>query len=229
MDHPFRSAVFGGFNRQDVLTYLENTAKESAQRQAELEKRLNESESLATRQDAQLAEQEERLTRLQQENQELRTRLDQANQALSTSQTRCSQHSGDLEAARRELEELKQRAASLEPDAAAYAAVKDRTAGIELDAHRRAQSIQDEAEEQARQLRRRTEEWLQRLNQSYDALRSEVESTVSHASDKLDKANKALEQVTDLLEQQSAAWDRLTHSYEEGGPLLEESASSPEQ
>ena len=95
MDHPFRSAVFGGFNRQDVLTYLENTAKESAQRQAELEKRLNESESLATRQDAQLAEQEERLTRLQQENQELRTRLDQANQALSTSQTRCSQHSGD--------------------------------------------------------------------------------------------------------------------------------------
>ena len=39
MDHPFRSAVFGGFNRQDVLTYLENNAKESAQRQAELEKK----------------------------------------------------------------------------------------------------------------------------------------------------------------------------------------------
>ena len=30
MDHPFRSAMFGGFNRQDVLTYLETTAQEAA-------------------------------------------------------------------------------------------------------------------------------------------------------------------------------------------------------
>ena len=104
MDHPFRSAVFGGFNRQDVLTYLENTAKESAQRQAELEKKLDEAQTLSTQQDAQLAEQAEQLARLRQENQELQSQLEQANQALSASRTQCSQHSGDLEAARREEE-----------------------------------------------------------------------------------------------------------------------------
>lgn len=30
MDHPFRSAMFGGFNRQDVLEYLENSAQQAA-------------------------------------------------------------------------------------------------------------------------------------------------------------------------------------------------------
>ena len=37
MDHPFRGAAFGGFNRQDVLTYLENTAREAAQQREALE------------------------------------------------------------------------------------------------------------------------------------------------------------------------------------------------
>ena len=229
MDHPFRSAVFGGFNRQDVLTYLENTAKESAQRQAELEKKLDEAQTLSSQQDAQLSEQAEQLARLRQENQELQSQLDQANQALSSSQTQCSQHSGDLEAARRELEELKERAASLEPDAAAYAAVKDRTAGIELDAHRRAQAIQDQAEEQVRRLRVQTEQWLRELGLAYDALRSEVESTVSHAADKLDKANKALGQVSDLLEQQNTAWERFSRSYGEGEPDPSTSESSAKE
>ena len=31
MDHPFRSAAVGGFNRQDVLAYLEERAKLAAQ------------------------------------------------------------------------------------------------------------------------------------------------------------------------------------------------------
>ena len=35
MDHPFRSAAFGGFNRQDVLDYLEKTAAENARKELE--------------------------------------------------------------------------------------------------------------------------------------------------------------------------------------------------
>ena len=40
MDHPFRNAAVGGFNRQDVLDYLEKTAAENTQKQQELEKQL---------------------------------------------------------------------------------------------------------------------------------------------------------------------------------------------
>ena len=218
MDHPFRSAVFGGFNRQDVLAYLETTSKDAAQRQADLEKRLDEAEATTAKQDAQLSEQAEQLSRLTQENDELRAQLEQANLALSSSRTQCSQQSGQLEAVRQELEAARQRAADLEPDAAAYSAVKERTAGVELEAHRRAQAIQDEAQRQAAQLHRRTELWLQKLGREYDALRSEVEATVSHAADKLDKANRAREQVSNLLEEQNSAWEQLAQSYAEQTP-----------
>ena len=44
MDHPFRSAAFGGFNRQDVLDYLEKTAAENARKKQELQQRLEEAE-----------------------------------------------------------------------------------------------------------------------------------------------------------------------------------------
>ena len=218
MDHPFRNAMFGGFNRQDVLTYLEQTAQEAAQRQQELEHKLDQAQETLSKQDAQLSEQAEQLSRLTQENDELRAQLEQANLALSSSRTQCSQQSGQLEAVRQELEAARQRAADLEPDAAAYSAVKERTAGVELEAHRRAQAIQDEAQRQAAQLHRRTELWLQKLGREYDALRSEVEATVSHAADKLDKANRALEQVSNLLEEQNSAWEQLAQSYAEQTP-----------
>ena len=56
MDHPFRGSMFGGFNRQDVLTYLENTAKEAAQQQETLQQKLDEVQETAARQDADLTE-----------------------------------------------------------------------------------------------------------------------------------------------------------------------------
>ena len=44
MEHPFRSAAIGGFNKQDVLDFLEAQAKQTAQAQQELQGRLEESE-----------------------------------------------------------------------------------------------------------------------------------------------------------------------------------------
>ena len=48
MDHPFRGAAFGGFNRQDVLTYLENTARETAQQRQALEQQLEQQRQAAS-------------------------------------------------------------------------------------------------------------------------------------------------------------------------------------
>ncbi|MFR5863149.1 MAG: hypothetical protein ACLUES_16460 [Flavonifractor plautii] len=41
--------------------------------------------------------------------------------------------------------------------------MKDRTAGIELEAHRRAQAVQAEAEERIRKTRVEVEQWLNRV------------------------------------------------------------------
>ena len=53
-----------------------------------------------------------------------------------------------------------------------------------------------------------------RVQLEYDALRSEVESTVSHAADQLEKAGKCLEQVNALLADQDVALEELSRAYD---------------
>ena len=56
MDHPFRSAAFGGFNRQDVLTYLENLSREEQQQREALQQELDQARETVTRQEGELNE-----------------------------------------------------------------------------------------------------------------------------------------------------------------------------
>ena len=78
MDHPFRSAALGGFNRQDVLDYLEKTSAENAQRQQELQQNLEAAEEERRQLAAKTAEQEEQLSILHRERDSLSQQLEQA-------------------------------------------------------------------------------------------------------------------------------------------------------
>ena len=77
MDHPFRSAAFGGFNRQDVLDYLEKTAAENAQKQQELQRCLEEAEEDRRKLASQESDQEERVTILNRDRESLSQQLEQ--------------------------------------------------------------------------------------------------------------------------------------------------------
>lgn len=48
----------------------------------------------------------------------------------------------------------------------------------------------DQANSQARHLRQQMEQWMTRVGREYDALRTEVEATISHAADQLDQGGK---------------------------------------
>ena len=183
MEHPFRSAAIGGFNKQDVLDFLEEQAKQSAQAQQALQD--------------QLAESERQEGALRRESGELRRQLEEV---------------------RRELDQAQTRTQALEPDAQAYVQLKERTAGVELDAHRRAQAIQEKAEGNAQKLRRQTEQWLARLAREYDALRSQVETTISHAASELEKAELCLDQVGQLMASQETALEGLSAAYDRTDP-----------
>ena len=218
MDHPFRSAALGGFNRQDVLDYLEKTSAENAQRQQELQQKLEAAEEERGRLAARTGEQEEQMAILQRERDSLQQQLEQVKQTLAAGQDREEAQERELAGLRRERDALKARVEALEPEAAAYEAVKERTAGVELEAHCRAQKIVDQADGQARELRRNMEQWVSRVEREYDALRSEVESTVSHAADQLEKAGKCLDKMTALLADQDVALEALSQAYDNTDP-----------
>ena len=225
MDHPFRTAVFGGFQREDVLNYLAEQARQSQQQREELERQLDEQKRKteeAARQAEALSAQEQQLRaecgQLREEREALAGQLEQANRDLSASRTQYGQAGRELEELRKERDELQAQLDALTPGAQAYEQLKDRTAGVELEAHRRAQGVLDQANSQARHLRQQMEQWMTRVGREYDALRTEVEATISHAADQLDKAGKCLEQVSALLSDQDVALEELSRAYDSTAP-----------
>ena len=139
--------------------------------------------------------------------------LEQTKGVLQDIRQREKAQSEELTQLRQERDRLRARVAALEPDAAAYAAVKDRTAGMELQAHCRAHAVQEQADQQARQVRRQMEQWLRQVQQEYEQLRSQVESTVSHAADELSKAGRCLDQLNQMLGEQEVALEAVSQEY----------------
>ncbi|MCI9671709.1 MAG: hypothetical protein HFF49_09205 [Lawsonibacter sp.] len=222
MEHPFRSAAIGGFNKQDVLDFLEAQAKQTAQAQQELQGRLEESErqgeSLRRELDEanrQLEAVRRALEEADQAREELAGQLEWANEAASGSRQEASRLAGELRQARRERDEMRAQRDAVWPDAQAYIELKERTAGVELEAHRRAQAIQAKAEEDAQKARRQVEQWLKRMGREYDALCTQVETTVSHAASELEKAGAGLERLNELMSGQGTALEGVRRAYDE--------------
>ena len=222
MDHPFRSAAVGGFNRQDVLTYLEERAKLAAQAEQKLQDQLDEvshqAEALRRERDGLRCELEEARRELEaarQRRDSLSAQLEQRGRELSACQERAEGAERELEQARGERDEARGRLASVTPDAQAYVQLKERTAGVELEAHRRAQAIQAKAEEDAQKARRQVEQWLKRMGREYDALCTQVETTVSHAASELEKAGAGLERLNELMSGQGTALEGVRRAYDE--------------
>ena len=88
MDHPFRNAALGGFNRQDVLDYLEKTAAENTQKQQELEKQLEQQNQELEQLRRRSGELEEREAIFGRDRDSLTRELEQAKVALQESQER---------------------------------------------------------------------------------------------------------------------------------------------
>ena len=198
MDNRFRSAAFGGFNRQDVMDYLERTVKEHNQTLDGLNTQLNEARGEADQLRTQLAAAQEEARQAKQE-------LEQV-----TADRHSAQEQSDLLVqVQEELDRLRGRVNQLEPDAQAYAAIKERTAGIELEAHRRAQSIVDEAQAQANQVRHELAQWLERVERDYYDLRAQVGNTVSHATSELDRVRQGLDNISLCMTNQHSALERM--------------------
>lgn len=218
MDHPFRTAAVGGFNRQDVLTYLETVTREAAERHQELQKQLDQAAEEKSQREQELVELRKQCADQTAELAELRQQLADTKQELTDSRTHGAGADSELESVRREADELRRKVAALQPGAEAYDAVKERTAGMELEAHHRAELVKEEAREQAAQLRTRTQEWMAQVEREYDALRAQVESTVSHAADQLNRVGKDLDAITAMLEERDMALEILAEEYQKQAP-----------
>lgn len=170
MENTFKSSVFGGFNRDDVIRYIEKTSLETKQQIEQLEQEsdglcrenaeLRNKLAAAERERAQLAEScttatdaqaalKKGLTAAQETITELRAQLEESAQKLKAQKAADEQHLSELESqhaarlseAERERQRLEKEITALRAQAEEYSRVKEHIAGIELSARERADAL----------------------------------------------------------------------------------------
>ena len=204
-----RTSAFGGFQKQDVLNYIEATNRAHAEQVEALKRELDEAArakaAAEERADAACARQAE----LEEVVEELTGKLERRSRALEETGAALEACTARAEALEAEGKQWKARLERAEPLAEAYESVKDRTAGIELEAHHRALTVQAEAEAQARKLREELEQWLYKVQAGYDRLRTDVDATVSHASGELERVRRSLGDISAEFAEHDAALEAL--------------------
>ena len=198
-NYPIKSVTFGGFDKQDVIRYIEQVS--GAQKALQEENDSLRAETATLRQEAaslraQLEDAAAQQTRLQDElSQECSARLE-------------LEKLKPLEA---EVSRLKQEADALRPDAEAYAQFRERIGAIECEARKRAADLEAATLEQLQQTG-------DLFRAQYQVLMSTFETTASHVNSELRKVEvertrlpRAMDQAGTELNELAA---RLEHSKE---------------
>jgi uncharacterized phage infection (PIP) family protein YhgE len=205
----FRTVAFGGFHKQDVLDYITSTSREQQDQTAALKQQaasaIQEREALAEKADSAEAARKKSAA----ECERLAAALTERTTALERTQRELTALKAEHEKAAARLAELEGRLPTLEADAQAYAQLKDRTATIELEAHRKAQETVEGAKDQATKIRGELESWLRRVQGSYQHLRTDVTATVTHLTGELERSVKALEEATPAFRQHDQSLAQL--------------------
>jgi len=221
-DHQFRNAMFGGFNRQDVLDFLTSSAEKNNEELNGLRERCEGLEQDLEHSREECAQLKSQLEQASRERDEYKNQAEQLTLEIARVSTADQSKAAELEQknarlaqVQAELDELRALVNRISPDAEAYAAIKDRTAGMELEAHRRAQSVEARARIMAGDLQRQMEQWMAKVSQQYADLRAEVEASVDRANQQILSASDSLNRVNTLLEEQQTALTGVEDSYAE--------------
>ena len=141
----FRTSTFGGFQKQDVLNYIETSNQEHREKLEAVRRELAEAEAAKAAQAEETAAAQAQTEAKEKELQALREELAAAHKEAEERKLEISLLEEELEKAKQrladteaQLKESEEKLAKAGPAAAAYEKVKDRTAGIELEAHCRA-------------------------------------------------------------------------------------------
>ena len=187
MSTNFKTCVFGGFDREDVISYIEKSAKES----------------------------QERIEALESENAKLKEDNERIESALRTLHTQTKQHQREemeQEALQKQLmdaqdrvaeltahnEALRQENEALYAAADEYAHLKEHIADIEISAHRRTEEFRKEAFAKLHQCINAQRAWCQTQRSRYANMNETLLQDVRRAEDIL--ANNDLSGFDEMLE-----------------------------
>ena len=190
-NNTFKSVTFGGFDKQDVILYIEQASREAAEIQERLQQ---ENESLRSRVQAL----EETSAEYERRAGEAEIRCRDLEEKLAGEQAARQA----LEGEKVQLQALAQEAERLRPEAEAYAQFRDRVGDIECEAHQRAAALENTT--------------VLRMRQAYDAFQTQYqaamgafEATSAHVTAELRKIEVTLSQLPRAMDRTGAELKEL--------------------
>lgn len=198
-NYSFKSVAFGGFDKQDVVRYLEQSSEKAAAAQRKLE---TENESLRKQTEEREAELKELRARLE----ELTAQRDRLQEQLKA-ETAARADLEPLRTLEKDVARITAERDALRPDAESYARFRERLGAIECEARNRADDLEEKA---AAQTRRALEEFRGR----YQRLMSDFESVAGHVNSELRKIEVTLSQLPRALDQTGAELNELASRLE---------------
>jgi chromosome segregation ATPase len=193
-NYSIKTVTFGGFDKQDVIRYIE----ESAQTAAAAQKKLQSQNDALVAENASLRA---RLDAISNEMSTLQARL----QALTADHTQLQETMARETAARLELEPLRplqEEVDRLRPDAEAYAQFREKIGSIECEARKRASDLEIATVNQL-------QETLDLFREQYQVLMNSFESTATHVTSELRKIEVNLAQLPRTMDQPGSELNEL--------------------
>jgi chromosome segregation ATPase len=220
----FRGTLLGGFNRKDVMYFVEKSAEEYKEEMDTLREQLElmRSHRDELRHRLELSEKEkagfsEKIAALESASEEDKHRIEQLSGEVIGLKEENARLSGDLlssgasfEQLRVELAAAKSRYADLERLSAEFEKTKKHIADIELKAYERADRIEKEAMESSNAVMEEMKVIALKAAEKYAQVRTVSESTAVHINDELDQIREWLLSFGGLFSELDGIFDRLS-------------------
>lgn len=193
MSQNFKTCMFGGFDKQDVVTYIE----------AQSRKHIEELETQAKQHDDELDALRRNLISLQEElndvTAECNTLHERADRAASAEHA-LAQVNEELAALRARCQTLQEENDRCKGPAAEYEKLRDRIADIEINAHRRTEEFRANALAQLRDIAAQQRAWCDREKQKYAIAQQELMQKLAQSKQLLESGADGMfdEMLADL-------------------------------
>ena len=225
----FKSSVFGGFRRKDVINYIEKSALEANQRIDSLEK---DTDGLTTENRTL----RDRIAALDGEHDRLNAALRDADEARVRLNTELDALRAERDALLAERDALRREVEALRPQAEEFAAVKANLAEMELAARRRAEAYDAEVRDNAdaykcetckaadtyrRETREAADAYRRETCEAVDALldgvRAQCDGILATLVDTCQNVTQRLDENRESIARLPAAFHTLRHDLEDLG------------
>ncbi len=212
----FRSALFGGFRREDVLRYIEETDSKYHSETEQLRKQLTEAQAALTELGeqnkaltAKNAELLERLGEMTLDTDKIRAQLDQIERGFSMQTGEIEAQNARAQELAAENDRLAAENAELSAKCGEYDASKEKIAEMELSAYRRAKKIEEDAKAELQKLRRQSLDMIEQVKRQLDTTKENYRSVLArNQQESAEMARRANEVLGEI--------DRITASLGKG-------------